>query len=80
VGRDDGVPRPRDLVHATLTAIDTHFCSGHAFARALERIALRVLLEEAPTIALVPDDETLFAGFEFRAPRRMPVAWQRAAE
>jgi cytochrome P450 len=72
------VHRPKRRV-ATF-GFGAHFCSGHAFARALERIALRVLLEEVPTIALVPGEETHFAGFEFRAPRRMPVAWQRATE
>lgn len=53
----------------------THFCSGHAFARAQERIALRLLLEEIPGLELDPHEETSFSGFEFRAPRRMPVRW-----
>jgi cytochrome P450 len=53
----------------------THFCSGHAFARQQERIALRVLLEELPSLALDSDEDTVFSGFEFRAPRRMAVRW-----
>ena len=53
----------------------THFCSGHAFARALERIALRLLLEKLPTLRLDSDSPTEFGGFEFRAPRKMPVVW-----
>lgn len=48
-----------------------HFCSGHAFARAQERIALRRLLERFPGIALAA--EPVFSGWEFRAPRGLGV-------
>ncbi len=48
-----------------------HFCSGHAFARAQERIALRKLLEAHPAIELAAEPE--FRGWEFRAPRNLPV-------
>ena len=67
------VHRPRARV-ATF-GFGTHFCSGHAFARALERIALRLLLEHLPALRLDPDAPTEFGGFEFRAPRTMPVLW-----
>jgi cytochrome P450 len=50
-----------------------HFCSGHAFARALERIALARLLERhGGAIALAPGDPP-FSGWEFRAPRALRV-------
>ncbi|MBA2347581.1 MAG: cytochrome P450 [Solirubrobacterales bacterium] len=52
-----------------------HFCSGHAFARGLERIALRRLLERAPHLALAPGEAVPFSGWEFRAPRALPVRW-----
>jgi cytochrome P450 len=48
-----------------------HFCSGHAFARAQERIALRELLRRHPAPALA--GEVPFSGWEFRAPREMRV-------
>lgn len=48
-----------------------HFCSGHAFARAQERIALRRLLERHPALELAA--EPLFSGWEFRAPRGLRV-------
>lgn len=48
-----------------------HFCSGHAFARAQERIALRRLLERFPAIELAA--EPPFSGWEFRAPRELRV-------
>jgi cytochrome P450 len=48
-----------------------HFCSGHAFARAQERIALRELLRRhsSPMLAAEPP----FSGWEFRAPRELRV-------
>jgi cytochrome P450 len=48
-----------------------HFCSGHAFARAQERIALRRLLESRAEIELAGEPE--IRGWEFRAPRTLPV-------
>ncbi len=48
-----------------------HFCSGHAFARAQERIALRALLERYPALELAAEPE--FSGWEFRAPRELRV-------
>lgn len=52
-----------------------HFCSGHAFARSLERIALRMLLERLPRLRLDPDRPPAFAGWEFRAPRTLWASW-----
>ncbi len=48
-----------------------HFCSGHAFARAQERIALLRLLELHPSLELAA--EPVFSGWEFRAPRELRV-------
>lgn len=48
-----------------------HFCSGHAFARAQERIALRELLRRFPRLELAAEPE--FSGWEFRAPRGLRV-------
>jgi cytochrome P450 len=52
-----------------------HFCSGHAFARQLELIALRELLERLPELELDPAHEVPFSGWEFRAPRELRVRW-----
>ena len=48
-----------------------HFCSGHAFARAQERIALRRLLERFAGLELAGEPE--LRGWEFRAPRTLHV-------
>ena len=48
-----------------------HFCSGHAFAKAQERIALRALLERYDRLELVA--EPPITGWEFRAPRELRV-------
>jgi cytochrome P450 len=48
-----------------------HFCSGHAFARAQERIALRELLRRYPRLSLAGEPE--FLGWEFRAARELRV-------
>lgn len=50
-----------------------HFCSGHAFARAVERISLDVLLAALPGLHL--DAPPIVTGWEFRAPRRLVVRW-----
>jgi len=51
-----------------------HFCSGHFFARQLERIMLEELLT-LPGLALDPDVEPLVRGWAFRAPKRLGVTW-----
>jgi cytochrome P450 len=61
--------RPRQRV-ATF-GFGRHFCSGHAFARAQERIALRELLRRHPNLQLAGEPE--FSGWEFRAARELRV-------
>ena len=51
----------------------THFCSGHYFARQVERIALEELLEAFPKMRLDEDREVVVRGWVFRAPRKLPV-------
>ena len=48
-----------------------HFCAGHAFSRAQIRIALEELLARFPDLTLTAEPE--FRGWEFRAPRNLPV-------
>ncbi len=48
-----------------------HFCSGHAFSRAQERIALRGLLDRYASLELAA--EPPISGWEFRAPRELRV-------
>ena len=50
-----------------------HFCAGHAFSRALIRIAIEELLQRFPRLALHPERPPEFRGWEFRAPRRLDV-------
>ncbi len=52
-----------------------HFCAGHAFARGQERIALRMLVDAMPGLALDPDHDVAFRGWEFRAPGELHVTW-----
>lgn len=50
-----------------------HFCAGHAFSRGQMRIALDVLLDRFPRLALDPARPPEFRGWEFRAPRHLDV-------
>jgi cytochrome P450 len=50
-----------------------HFCAGHAFSRAQIRIAIEVLLQRYPRIALDLARPPEFRGWEFRAPRNVDV-------
>ncbi len=50
-----------------------HYCSGHWFARHQVRIALEVLFERFPSIALADGFVPEFVGWEFRAPVALPV-------
>ena len=52
-----------------------HFCAGHVFARGQERIALQLLAEAMPDLALDPAHEVTFRGWEFRAPTELHVTW-----
>jgi hypothetical protein len=47
-----------------------HFCAGHAFSRALIRIAIEDLLQRFSRLALDLEPPPEFRGWEFRAPRR----------
>lgn len=62
--------RPRGRV-ATF-GFGRHFCSGHAFARALERIALRALLDRFPRLQLAGD--VPFTGWGSAPPAPSPSA------
>jgi cytochrome P450 len=61
----------RERQRAATFGFGRHFCSGHAFARAQERIALRELLRRFPRLALAAEPD--FSGWEFRAPRGLRV-------
>jgi len=63
--------RPRQVNIAFGTG--RHFCAGHAFSRALIRIAIEELLQRFPQLALDPGRLPEFRGWEFRAPRRLDV-------
>jgi cytochrome P450 len=65
VFRDDGE-------HAAF-GFGSHHCSGHWFARHQIRIALEVLLDRFPRLALAPGVVPEFVGWEFRAPTALPV-------
>jgi len=71
---DFDLHRPRQRV-ATF-GFGRHFCSGHAFARGLERIALGRLLERLPDFRLDRERPAPpVTGWEFRAPRELHVRW-----
>jgi cytochrome P450 len=50
-----------------------HFCSGHAFARQQESIALRRLFERLPDLRPDPARPPVLRGWEFRAPAHLHV-------
>lgn len=52
-----------------------HFCAGHAFARGQERIALQLLVDALPGLALDATHDVAFRGWEFRAPTSLHVTW-----
>lgn len=52
-----------------------HFCAGHAFARDQERIALSMLVNAMPDLALDPTFDVEMRGWEFRAPTQLRVTW-----
>ena len=63
--------RPRQVNIAFGTG--RHFCAGHAFSRALIKIAIEELLHRFPRLALDPQRPPEFRGWEFRAPRQLNV-------
>ena len=73
--RADEFDVSRERARLATFGFGRHFCSGHAFARHLERIALRELLERLPRLELDPAHEVPFSGWEFRAPRELRVRW-----
>jgi cytochrome P450 len=50
-----------------------HFCAGHAFSRALIRIAIEDLPQRFSRLALDLERPPEFRGRESRAPRRLDV-------
>jgi cytochrome P450 len=50
-----------------------HFCSGHAFARRQEQIAMRMLFERLPDVRLDAERPPVLRGWEFRAPTHLHV-------
>jgi cytochrome P450 len=50
-----------------------HFCSGHAFARRQEAIALRKFFERLPDVRLDAERPPVLRGWEFRAPAHLHV-------
>ncbi|MQA72801.1 MAG: cytochrome P450 [Solirubrobacterales bacterium] len=65
----------RDRGRVATFGFGRHFCSGHAFARAQEGIALRRLLAQLPALELVAGERPELRGWEFRAPRSLRVRW-----
>lgn len=65
------IHRPRQQ-HAAF-GFGRHFCSGHAFARQQEAIALRKLFERLPDVGLDAARLPELWGWEFRAPRHLHV-------
>lgn len=65
----------RDRIPNAAFGFGPHFCAGHAFARGQERIALRLLVESMPDLALDPAHAVEFRGWEFRAPAELHVTW-----
>lgn len=63
--------RPRQQ-HAAF-GFGRHFCSGHAFARQMEVIALRTLFERLPDVRLDAERPPRLRGWEFRAPTHLHV-------
>jgi len=63
--------RPRQVNIAFGTG--RHYCAGHAFSRALIKIAIEEVLQRFPRLALDPKRLPEFRGWEFRAPRRLDV-------
>lgn len=54
-----------------------HFCAGKWMALSQMELALRILLETFPRIALVPGQPPVFFGWEFRAPTSLMVTLGR---
>ena len=55
-----------------------HYCAGRVFAQQQIEVALRLLLERLPDLAMQPEDPPTFFGWEFRAPRAFRVCFTPA--
>ncbi len=53
----------------------THFCVGHHFSRLQLQLAVAALFERFPDLRLDPTETPHVQGWEFRAPRTLPVVW-----
>lgn len=69
--RPDTFDLHRERQRVATFGFGRHFCSGHAFARSQERIALAGLLARYRKLELAA--EPIFSGWEFRAPRELRV-------
>ena len=66
----------RDTARSLAFGAGPHFCAGAAASRALvAEVALPMLFERFPDIRLAGNVE--FAGWAFRGPLKVPVAWGR---
>ena len=63
----------RERIQHAAFGFGSHFCSGHAFARRQEAIALRRLFERLPDVRLDADRPPVLRGWEFRAPTHLHV-------
>ena len=64
----------RDTRHSLAFGAGPHFCAGAAASRAMiAEVALPMLFDRLPGLRL--DGAAPFAGWAFRGPLRMPVAW-----
>lgn len=64
----------RDTSHAIPFGAGPHFCAGAAASKALiAEVALPMLFDRLPGLRLTGDAP--FAGWAFRGPRAVPVAW-----
>jgi cytochrome P450 len=70
IARTDGAPGA--------FGFGSHFCAGRWFAHQQVCIALRVLLEGLPDLALMPGEAPVFRGWEFRAPTSLRVTFRAA--
>ena len=62
-------PKRAHLAFAT----GPHYCIGHHFARVQLRVAVDRLIDRFPALRLDPDHETVFAGHEYRSPKKLRV-------
>jgi cytochrome P450 len=63
----------RERIQHAAFGFGRHFCSGHAFARRQEAIALRRLFERLPDVRLDAERPPVLRGWEFRAPTHLHV-------